>query len=232
MPSILKCLCALLAAAVSVSAAPMVSAESMTYSGGTVKENSVVKAVFRLTNTGDEPLRLTQVRPGCGCTVVSYDSVIAPGKTGLIKPEVNLKGMRAGHMSRGVTVISNAANTPMLQLTIEATIVQAVEISETYMIFNGPKPKAVTLISPKKDLKVAAVVFTPHSGGNTPAWAVNAPLNLTHKLTPGRARDGELWEYTLEITPPAVKDEVIEGSVHINTNHPEKKEVVITGRIE
>jgi len=216
-------------------AAPQIKVDNMVFNGGTVSENSTVKAVFTLTNTGTQPLRITSVRPGCGCTVVSYDSVIAPGKSGTIKPAVDLKGFRPGHMSRGVTVNSNAANSPTLQLTIEVTITPTIEVSENYIVFANAAPKTMTLSSAKKDLAVSGVVFKPQGGGggNAPRWASNAPVTIDYKFNASDStRADGLKVYRLDLTPPSTDGETLSGVFVITTNHPDKKEISINGRTQ
>jgi hypothetical protein len=117
-----KTLLSLLAAAGIAAAGPALKVDKTVHNAGSAPENTTVRAVFKLKNTGDEPLMITSVRPGCGCTVVKYDTLIAPGKTGVIEPAVDLKGMRPGPMSRGVYVTSNAENMPTLNLTIQADV--------------------------------------------------------------------------------------------------------------
>ena len=231
-----KIMCALFAASLLAAAvaAPELKVDKSTFNGGAVNEGKdvSVKAVFKLTNTGNETLRITSVRPGCGCTVVKYDSVIAPGKTGVIEPAVNITGFRPGYMSRGVTVTSNAANNPTVNLTIEATIIPLIDVSETYLEFGDAGKKSLYLSSAKRDLKVAGVVFRPYQGGggNVPAWASNVPLNLKYSFAPSdSARADGLKVYKLDIDPPGAGGEQVAGEFLISTNHPEKKEIVIRG---
>ena len=52
----------------------------------TLDEGEVGTTRFSFTNTGDAPLRLTQVMPSCGCTTPQYPTgAIAPGETGAIE---------------------------------------------------------------------------------------------------------------------------------------------------
>ena len=223
----------LLAAAV---AAPELKVDKPTFDGGKVAEgkDASVKAVFKLTNTGNEPLKITSVRPGCGCTVVKYDSIIAPGKTGVIEPVVNIQGMRPGRMVRDVVVTSNAAANPNVRLVIEADITPSIEVSETYLEFESAGKKSVYLSSAKRDLKVSNVVFRPYQGdGSVPAWASNVPLNIKYKFAPSdSARADGLKVYKLDIDPPGAGGEPVAGDFLISTNHPDKKEIVIQGKAQ
>ena len=226
---------ALLAAgAAVVYANPEIKVDNLTFSGGTVMEgrDSIVKAVFKITNTGSKPLQITNVRPSCGCTVVKYDSTIAPGKTGVIEPVVNLKGMRGGPMARTVTVNSNAAGSPSLTLTIEATITPAIEVSEMHLIFENAGKKTLYLLSGKKDLKVNSVAFKFYSTGNSQQWSSNVPLNMNYKFAPtDSTRADGLKVFKLELDAPGGGKEPISGEVQITTNHPYKQEIVLRGSV-
>jgi len=80
----------------------------------TIDYGTVVKGVdtgvrtFEFTNTGDEPLVITNVRSSCGCTVPSKPQApIMPGKSDKIEVKYN---MNPGTISKTITVESNAKN--------------------------------------------------------------------------------------------------------------------------
>lgn len=80
----------------------------------TIDYGTVVKGVdsgvrtFEFTNTGDEPLVITNVRSSCGCTVPSRPQApIMPGKSDKIEVKYN---MNPGTISRTITVETNATN--------------------------------------------------------------------------------------------------------------------------
>jgi len=234
MTPIRRTLSVLLAAAWSAAlfAAPEVKVDNMTYSGGKISEGAVIKAQFKLTNTGNETLRISRVQPGCGCTGVSYDTIIPPGKSGTIKAEVSLKGARPGLVSKGITVTTNAANNPTFSLAIEGTVVAPIELSENYLNFGDAPKLTLILASAKNDLKVSDVVFKPQGDQNVPGWAANAPLKVRHAFDPmGKTRDDGLNEYKLDITAPIIGRETVVGTFEISTNHPDKKDIAIGGRV-
>ena len=64
--------------------------------------------VFDFTNTGNEPLIVTNVISTCGCTVPSKPKEpIMPGKTGKIEVKYN---MATGPIRKTITVETNATN--------------------------------------------------------------------------------------------------------------------------
>jgi len=94
---------------------------------------------FTVTNIGDKPLVLNDVRPGCGCTTSDYtkDS-IAPGKTGFIKATFNPKGYNHP-ISKGITVRSNSLEQPVQSIRIEAHVKQKnIILTEKYRHPIGP----------------------------------------------------------------------------------------------
>lgn len=233
---VLKVASALLAAgfAVSCLATPKLEVDNTTYDCGTVKEakkSESVKARFKLTNTGTSPLKIQKVRVSCGCTVVKFDSTIAPGESSVIEPVVNIRGFRAGPMKKTVTVMSNAENSPSQTLTIKANIVPVIDLSETYIIYKPDSPKTLYLSTEKKDLKVKSVEFVPEAdkGAN---WKSKIPLKVDYEfvsLDSIRA-DDKFNVYRLDLQPLS-SEEMVFGSFRISTNHKEKPEVVLRGRL-
>ncbi|NVK26783.1 MAG: DUF1573 domain-containing protein [Flavobacteriia bacterium] len=73
---------------------------------GQVEHNVPATATFELTNDGDEPLILTNVRPTCGCTVADYPRTpIQPGETVEITAQYDAK--RIGRFRKTVSVTTN-----------------------------------------------------------------------------------------------------------------------------
>ncbi|MBI1228436.1 MAG: DUF1573 domain-containing protein [Bacteroidetes bacterium] len=74
---------------------------------GTVNAGDKVQHVFRFTNTGDEPLLLTNARGSCGCTVPSWPKdPIETGESGAIVVEFDSKG-KSGAQVKQVTITAN-----------------------------------------------------------------------------------------------------------------------------
>ncbi|MEY3242918.1 MAG: hypothetical protein RIR11_4357 [Bacteroidota bacterium] len=85
--------------------------ESEKFEFGVVDEGDVVKHVFKFTNTGNEPLVISNAKGSCGCTVPTWPhEPVPPGATGEIKVEFNTKG-KPGNQSKRVTVTANTVPT-------------------------------------------------------------------------------------------------------------------------
>lgn len=74
---------------------------------GKVQEGSVVEVTWKFKNTGNKPLIIASVNPGCGCTVADKpEEPVAPGAESVIKAKFDSKG-REGQQRKDVYVTAN-----------------------------------------------------------------------------------------------------------------------------
>lgn len=100
---------------------PMITFNKLVHDYGAINVNGNGDCEFEFTNTGKEPLVLTNVRSSCGCTVPSWPrEPVLPGKTGVINVRYNTS--RAGMINKTVSVYSNASNSP-ITLQIKGSVV-------------------------------------------------------------------------------------------------------------
>ena len=87
---------------------PVITFEADSKDFGDIKQGDKVENVFKLTNTGNEPLIISNVAATCGCTVPSWPKEPeAPGKTAEIKVSFNSAG-KMGKQNSVVRIYSNA----------------------------------------------------------------------------------------------------------------------------
>jgi hypothetical protein len=80
---------------------------SKEYDFGKVPSGTKVTYQFKFTNTGSEPLTITNVKPSCGCTTPNWSKEpVAPGAEGYIDVAFNTTG-KSGIQSKTVTVTGN-----------------------------------------------------------------------------------------------------------------------------
>lgn len=102
--------------------------ESETVDYGVIEQGSEPFRVFTFTNTGTEPLIITQAKGSCGCTVPTYPKEpIAPGETGEIK--VRYDTNRLGKFTKRVTLTTNAPEEKTM-LTIKGEVLKKAEEPE------------------------------------------------------------------------------------------------------
>lgn len=89
---------------------------------GSVKQGEKVLLKFKCKNTGVKPLVLTNVRPGCGCTVADYSKeAILPGKEGWVETSFDSKKF-CGEVHKSVMAMSNTINDRERNLQFTGTI--------------------------------------------------------------------------------------------------------------
>jgi hypothetical protein len=213
-------------------AGPKIEFDTKAFNCGTAIEGVTEKihATFVVKNIGDSVLKLTNVKPGCGCTVVKYDSIILPGKSTKIESEVNIKGYHSGPLSKFINVFSNAGAEPT-RITIDAVIQAAIDASENYIRFDPTNmtSRTIFLTSKKNDLKVASITFNTETGGDSSKRAIKIPVPFKYTPTDSLKADGGKV-FKLEITPPKF-DATVYGDFVIVTNHPDRKEMNIRGML-
>jgi hypothetical protein len=83
------------------------------------------KHVFKVKNTGTNPLIISDASASCGCTVPKKpEKPIEPGGTGEIEVIFSPKPGQTGTQTKTVTVKSNT-NPSITTLTISAEVVEA-----------------------------------------------------------------------------------------------------------
>lgn len=97
--------------------------ENRVYDLGTFKEEEGLKtAKYVFTNTGDNDLRVINVRAGCGCTTPEWTrEPVKPGETGFVKVAYNPRN-RPGSFNRTATVTTNTEN-PTTVLRIKGNVI-------------------------------------------------------------------------------------------------------------
>jgi len=74
---------------------------------GKVKQGDVLEVSYHFKNTGNKPLIISKVEPGCGCTVAETPKEpIAPGESGEIKGTFDSNG-KAGSQHKSMFVTAN-----------------------------------------------------------------------------------------------------------------------------
>ncbi len=182
---------------------------------------------FTLRNDGQAALQITDVKPSCACTVASFDKTIAAGATGRVRAEFDTTGMSGG-TSKQLTVLTNDPASPMLTLTLQATIRPHFAAQPDYMRFvmvegEAAQGQASTVGSPDfEDLQVTKVT-SPYPF-----------LKVTVREARGDERiigmSGRQWRLEASLDPSGPVGPLAKMIV-VDTNHPQQKtlELPVTG---
>jgi hypothetical protein len=90
---------------------PVITFEKNTHDFGEIYQGDKVEHVFKFTNTGNEPLIITNIQISCGCTTPQWPhEPIPPGAKGEITVGFNSAG-KSGLQNKSLPIQSNATNT-------------------------------------------------------------------------------------------------------------------------
>lgn len=107
--------------ATKVMAKAAISWQATNHNFGEIVQGVPVNTTFTFTNTGSEPLLITQVVSPCGCTVTTYSKeAIAPGGQGFVS--VSYNAAYPGVFRKAVTVSVNTEPTEMV-LSLQGTVI-------------------------------------------------------------------------------------------------------------
>ena len=110
--------------------------EETVYDFGKVVEGTKVTQVFTFTNTGQEPLVLTNALGSCGCTVPKWPrEPIRPGETASITVEFNSKN-KIGQRNQKVTITANT-EPPQTYLYLKGEVLASEENDISNPVENG-----------------------------------------------------------------------------------------------
>ena len=116
--------------AATVEGGPVISVEALEVDFGTIEQDSDPIRVFKVTNTGDAPLLITNARGSCGCTTPQredWNTPIAVGETRDLR--VRYDTHRIGPFRKRVTLTHNGGTEPTV-LTIKGKVEPKAEAPE------------------------------------------------------------------------------------------------------
>lgn len=100
-----------------------------TYDWGKVPfSKGPLKGIIKLKNAGNQPLKIGEVKPGCGCTTAPLDKkYLKPGEMATMNVTLN-PGSSSGELLKGLTVSSNDPKVPVKAITLKAYIMKALQV--------------------------------------------------------------------------------------------------------
>lgn len=124
-----------------VLAQPRLTVDARHFSFGNLGQGHQAIHRFKVTNTGNAPLLISGVKATCGCTssLVGKPN-LAPGEATEIEVAFNTTGLLGTHR-KTVDVLSNDPANPVLTLSFDGNIQQAVRATTEWLLMEGLKPK-------------------------------------------------------------------------------------------
>jgi hypothetical protein len=140
---------------------PQVHVERLEQDVGVVSRGETAHFEFTIQNTGTAPLEI-KVSPTCGCTLAHYDKKIAPGSVGKIEADLRTSSL-SGKVQKGVVVTTNDPARSTLQLQLQATVLDVIQVDLSGGNTLYPQPgetlreKFRVQVYPAELLKITAV---------------------------------------------------------------------------
>lgn len=124
-----------------------------------------LEAAYGFTNTGDQPVTVTSVKPSCGCTTAALEkTTYAPGEAGAIEVLFEMEE-RTGEQVKQIVVRTDAPASPVTTLTLRVDITEPVRLSPQLLLWAAGEPRG-----PKQLTLIAAAghrIATPEVAGDT-----------------------------------------------------------------
>ena len=113
--------------------------------------DKVIVAKFRFTNVGTTSLKITDLRPSCGCTTALLEKKeYAPGESGEIEAKFKFDG-RVGHQEKWIVVTTDWVPPQPTILRFAVNIAEAITIQPELVVWrlgDQLKPKTVRIAVP------------------------------------------------------------------------------------
>ena len=191
---------------------------------GSVPKGEKITQDFEIRNDGSTDLVISDVKPACGCTVANYDRTIAPGKTGKVHVVVDTANF-SGPVAKGVTVFTNDASNPQVELTVRAKIEPYIAVKPGFARYTIVKDEA-------KEGTIVQTLYTP-DGSPMDIVKVDSPwpyLSVSFR----EAQEGERlpdvkvkqWRVETKLSSDAPVGPLA-GYVTVHTSHAKQKLVEI-----
>lgn len=198
--------------------APNASVDRPVFDFGTVAQGKRVDHVFSLKNKGDAVLTIGQVSTSCGCTVADVSTrTVAPGKSAEIRVSFNSANF-SGSVSKSITIQTNDPKAPTYSLIMKGKVFEEISVN----------PKQLNLgeirIGTRKDTSL-----TVENSSKKPLTLTSIKSTMPQVLVKTKStkvKAGGNAVISISVTPRK-DDRFLGGYITINTNSPEKPEIII-----
>ena len=202
--------------------AAKIVAEEPIHDFGEMWIGPALEHTFVIENKGQSPLKISSVRPSCGCTVAGkYPSTIAPGEKGSFPFKIASKKLR-GKYEKSIKVYSNDPDMPELQLKLRGVCKRYIDVVPTNAYFGK-----ITNDEPRENiLKITNNTDKPLEVSLSKAEDGKFKFELVE------TEKGKEYELHIKLDPPFAPGS-LRGTTNLLTNVEAQKEIRIgaTARI-
>jgi len=211
------------AAATAAAPHPKLVIPEATKDFGSVVTGTELTHSFVLRNEGNAPLEIQQALPGMGVEVKSFDSSIAPGKSGKVVAHLDALHL-SGSGSTIITVMSNDVAQPSARLTLSFEVKPEIAVTPGFArwiyVQQEPTGKIINSIHAKDGQNFDVL------GVDVPQPGIHATFRPATPEERVASVAGSQWKVELAIDPDAPVG-AVRGIAVVRTNHPKQKRVPI-----
>jgi hypothetical protein len=190
-----------------------------TFDWGTVAPGKLTTTV-EVKNVGQEELKISDVRPACGCTAAPIDkNLLKPGEIGKINITLDVTG-RSGPIEKTVSITSTDSSQAVRVLRLKATVKRALDYAPSQSFIVSDAKKGVEIAAP-------AIRITNKSEGPITLFApelsqgnVKIRFDMKDKK---ELKPGEEFELKAYVTP--LEEKAIFGTIKMKTSSTESPTV-------
>jgi hypothetical protein len=218
---------------------PLVEVDEATFNFGAMQRGTSRSHVFRFTNRGTAPLKLTAGSTSCKCTLLDLsemkleegdaaaDEPILPGETAgvMLKWEA---ATPAGAFRHSAQVITNDPRSPRVELTVEGDITETTGLFPDHFAFDKLRPGETKTASVElvafgdEPLQIIETSFEP--AGKDDLFDVEVIPLSAEELAAHKGKSGVRIELT---NNPKLPVGLLDQWLVVKTNQPEWKELKI-----
>ncbi len=207
--------------------------DEKSWNAGEVELGAVLEHDFLFTNAGDEPVKIKDVLPQCGCTVPEYPKVIAPGETAAVRLRINTKTLHTGKNSKTTTVLTNAPGSERVILQVKMQLFTPLEFLPRPMVYlrtvKGKAKEEKVLARPHREgMKITGVesdnpnISVSFEAAKVAARSDDGTGHLANVLLP---REGDVW-ITVTLSPDTPEG-IHRAAIIVRTTDPDYPEAQI-----
>jgi len=193
-------------------ALPQITCDADNFCFSQVLEGIIVTHTYTIKNSGDAILQILKVKTGCGCSSVTYDDEILPGKSGNITLRIDTNGYGGKHYNEVIHIITNDPNTPDFKLTASGPVDALATVS----------PKGVSFKGKCTSLHEAMVTIAPNKNYSFEITGINLG-NLKDKVSCTLTKKESA--YLLSVQNQMKTQGRYWGKIKLNTDHQTIKQI-------
>ncbi|MCH7883723.1 MAG: redoxin domain-containing protein [Planctomycetes bacterium] len=197
----------------------VIQCDESTHDFGTVWVGPALKHSFTIKNIGDKALKITRVKPACGCTIAGpYPRSIEPGESGEFPFSIATKKLRS-RFEKSITVESSDPLNPKLRLKVRGEVKRYVDVvpanANFGTLFGGEPQERVINITNNTDDPLEI--------------KLSPPTTDDFEFTLEEKEPGKRFELRVSVSPP-YKPGNLTSVITLETNKKAQEKVTVYAR--